>query len=203
VRTAALERIIRRADDRRVGRPNESCALCAVELPEDHAHMFDTEAQAPLCVCTSCSILFNRAAASEGHYRLVPDRRLPLTGVEPAMLRVPVGLAFFVVGEDGRTRAHYPSPAGATRWEVDEGDWRAVVDCCPDLGSLAYEVEALLVNTARGHQHAWIVPVSDCYRLVALVRTHWEGLSGGDRVWQAIDEFFDQLRRSDGSYSRR
>lgn len=203
MRTEALERMIRRASDRRTLSEPESCALCATGLPGNHPHMLDTEARRPLCVCQACSVLFHRPAASEGRYRLVPDRRVRLAGVAPAHLGVPVGLAFFVLSDGGEVTAHYPSPAGATRWEVDGDDWQAVTAACPPLGALAAEVEALLVNTAGGRSEAWIVPISDCYRLVGVVRQEWQGLSGGERVWKAIEEFFSQLRRTDGADTRR
>ena len=43
----------------------------------------------------------------------------------PAELGVPVGLAFFVLADDGAVVAHYPSPIGATEWDVDADAWRA------------------------------------------------------------------------------
>jgi hypothetical protein len=57
-------------------------------------------------------------------------------------------------------------------------------------------VEALLVNTARGAAECWIVPIDDCYRLVALLRREWRGLSGGSRVWEEVRTFFAGLRES-------
>jgi hypothetical protein len=58
---------------------------------------------------------------------------------------------------------------------------------------MAPEVEALLVNTVRGMDHHWIVPVEDCFRMVALVRREWRGLAGGGRVWPAVERFFTEL----------
>ena len=102
----------------------ERCDLCAVELPDPHRHLLDTDRHEIRCVCQACSLLFNREAASDGHYRLVPRRRLRLPEVPTAGLGVPVGLAFFIPRSDGTVDAHYPSPAGATRWEVDQAAWR-------------------------------------------------------------------------------
>ena len=56
-------------------------------------------------------------------------------------------------------------------------------------------MEALLVNRTRRRRESWIVPVDRCYELVGLVRTYWSGFTGGDEVWQALDEFFDSLRK--------
>lgn len=206
---SALERVIRRTAARRQrltaggtqqGRPaGEACQLCGQPVPERHRHVVDTERGEPLCACYPCSILFDRDQASLGHYRLIPDRRMRLSGLSPSSLGVPVGLAFFVRQGDGRVVAHYPSPAGATRWDVDTDAWNSVVRGCPALAELAPDVEAALVNTARGRTEAWLVPIDDCYRLVAAVRQHWRGLSGGDRVWPEIDRFFEELRRCDGA----
>jgi hypothetical protein len=38
------------------------------------------------------------------------------------------------------------------------------------------------------------VPIDRCFALVGLIRTHWRGLSGGAEAWQAIRDFFAQLR---------
>ncbi|MGH9107655.1 MAG: DUF5947 family protein, partial [Acidimicrobiales bacterium] len=156
-----------------------------------------------LCVCVACSLLFDRAEAGGGRYHLVPERRFPVDGADPSLLGVPVGLAFFVQSEGGQVYAHYPSPAGATRWEVSPGDWEAAARRCPALSGLAREVEALLVDTTRDRSEAWVVPISDCYRLVATVRQQWEGMYGGDRVRESVAGFFDNLRRSDGTVARR
>lgn len=201
--TDALERVLQRADARRWERRTEPCAICAGGLADEHPHLLDLDAGHPLCVCRACSLLFDRPVAAGGRYRVIPDRRLALSGVAPAGLGVPVGLAFFVVSEGGEVTAHYPSPAGATRWEVDAGRWREAVNACADLSGLEPEVEALLVNTVGGRSEAWIVPISDCFRLTGIVRLHWMGLSGGDKVWPRIEEFFDHLRSSNGQDSHR
>ncbi len=205
--TTALERVVRRAADRRAEAAGR-CSLCGSTISTAHRHLLDKAQDTLLCVCYACSVLFNRAVASEGHYRLVPERRMRLSGVEPAILGAPVGLAFFVKQDDGSVVAHYPSPAGATRWEADVDAWAAVVESCAALGGMAADVEALLVNSRRrgggdrgsrgdrSDRQAWLVPIDDCYRLVAIVRTHWRGMYGGDAVWPAIESFFAELRPS-------
>ena len=187
--TDALGRVIRRARSP----VRERCDLCAVELLEEHRHLLDTDRREINCVCQACSVLFVREAASVGHYKLVPRRRIRLKEVSAEGLSVPVGLAFFVPRSGGAVDAHYPSPAGPTRWEVDEAAWRDVVASCPPLADLTPDVEALLVNTTRGRCEHWLVPIDDCFALVAIVRREWRGLSGGDRVWPEIDRFFDAL----------
>lgn len=177
--------------------------MCAVRLGDEHPHLLDLDAGHPLCVCRACSLLFDRQVAGGGRFRVIPERRLPLSGVTPAGLGAPVGLAFFVVSDAGEVTAHYPSPAGATRWEVDAGRWSQALCACPALAGLEPEVEALLVNTVGDRSEAWIVPVSDCFRLTGIVRLHWRGLSGGEAVWPRIEEFFDQLRSSHGQDSHR
>jgi Family of unknown function (DUF5947) len=127
-----------------------------VTVSEGHRHAVDTERHEVLCVCYACSVAFNREEASEGHYRLVPQRRTRVPELSPASLGVPVGLAFFVVQRDGSVLAHYPSPAGATRWEADPQAWRVATGACGAVGDLAPEVEALLVTTARGRSEAWL-----------------------------------------------
>jgi hypothetical protein len=158
----------------------------------------DTARHEVMCACRPCTVLFDRSAASNGHYRLIPLRRVRLAAVDTAPLGVPVGLAFFVAGADGAVLAHYPSPLGTTDWEVDEAAWRDLCVAHPQLCDLQPDVQALLVNTAWGAREHWIVPVDDCFRLVAIVRREWKGLSGGGTVWPQIKEFFAELTERDG-----
>ncbi len=176
--------------------PVETCDLCGQQIPGDHRHMLDTASGELICACQACCILFDRDQASDGHYRLIPPQRRPLPALAPASLGVPVGLAFFVRHTDGSVAAHYPSPAGATQWQVDEDRWREAVRASPEISDLAPDVQAVLVNTAGGRAQAWLVPIDDCYRLVAVVRKGWEGLTGGDRVWPEIERFFADLSSS-------
>jgi hypothetical protein len=71
--------------------------------------------------------------------------------------------------------------------------WREAVRRCPDLDRIAPGTQALLVNAARGRSEHWLVPIDDCYRLVGVIRQEWRGLSGGSRVWPAVDRFFEEL----------
>jgi hypothetical protein len=172
----------------------ERCELCSAVLPDEHRHVLDLVADELRCACRACALLFEREAAARGHYRLVPQRRVRLDA-HAMQLAVPVGLAFFVVQPDGSVRARYPSPVGATSWEMDATTWQALVAAWPQLAEIAPAVEALLVDTARGADEHWIVPIDDCYRLVAVIREHWTGLSGGREVWPAVDRFFAELAR--------
>ena len=167
-----------------------NCAACRCR--PGTGHLLDTERGEVMCCCQACSLLFDEAA-SKGHYRLVPRRRVRLTAARTKDLGVPVGLAFFVPRADDRVIAHYPSPAGATQWEVEPQAWAEVVDSCLQLRTVTPDVQALLVNTARGEQHHWLVPIDDCFRLIAVVRREWKGLSGGSRVWPEIERFFAEL----------
>jgi hypothetical protein len=156
--------------------------------------VLDQQSDDVMCICRPCALLFEREAAARGHYRIVPERRVRLDGVVPAMLGVPVGLAYFVQEDDGAVVAHYPSPMGATQWEIDAQAWADMVTGCPVLRTLVPEVEALLVNTAGDAEQRWLLPIDDCYRLVAIVMREWRGLSGGDRVWPEIQRFFADLK---------
>ncbi|OXY88600.1 MULTISPECIES: DUF5947 family protein [Streptomyces] len=189
----ALARLIRSAAGRTATAEAEACELCAAPVADVHPHLYDIEAAEVRCVCHPCSVLFAEDGAGEGRYRLVPRRRLRLPPVDTAVLGVPVGLVFFVPRSDGTVTAQGPSPAGAMRWEVDAAAWQRLTATFPQLASMAPEVEALLVNTVRGLDEHWIVPVDDCFRMVALVRREWRGLSGGDGVWPAVERFFAEL----------
>ncbi|WP_369174102.1 DUF5947 family protein [Streptomyces sp. R28] len=189
----ALARLIRSSADLTATADAERCDLCAAPVPDEHAHLYDTAEEQVRCACGPCSVLFADSGAGEGRHRLVPRRRIRLPRVDTEVLGVPVGLVFFVPRADGTVTAEGPSPAGAMRWEVDAAAWQRMVAACPQLASVAPDVEALLVNTVHGLDHHWIVPVDDCYRMVAVVRREWQGLSGGGRVWPAVERFFEDL----------
>jgi hypothetical protein len=189
---SALERVIKRgATD---GGQFEHCDMCARTIPARHRHALDIQRAEPMCLCQYCALLFERDAASQGHYRLVPERRLRLEGLATAALGVPVGLAYFVRNSGGEVVAHYPSPAGSARWEIDADAWHSQEVACPALAGLVPDVEALLVNTVREAEERWIVPIDDCFRLIAVIGREWTGLSGGSRVWPQIETFFATLK---------
>lgn len=191
----ALHRAIGRA--RRRTNPLERCGMCAGPVGPEHRHVWDEQDGGLMCACTACSLLFSREAAGAGRYQLVPARGRRLPGLSVDELGVPVGLVFFVKQQDGRVLAHYPSPLGTTESEIDAGVWRAVAARSPALAELKPRVEAFLVWTGnrRGGGQQWVVPVDDCFRLVALIRQHWTGMSGGSAVWRELPRFFDELGR--------
>lgn len=197
VAVPALRRVIRRRSA--TAHPGQRCDLCAGEVGEPHRHLLDVQRDEVLCACRACALLFERDTAGRGHYLLIPQRRRRLSDPGPPTVGIPVGLAFFVARPDGAVVARYPSPAGATRWEVGEETWRRITECWPSVREMSPLVEALLVNTARGARESWIVPIDDCYRLVALVRREWRGLAGGSTVWPAVDRFFADLAAPRGS----
>jgi hypothetical protein len=177
----------------------EQCDLCGAPIGPEHRHLVDLEKSALLCACQACKILFDRGAAGGGHFRLVPDRRLRLDDLrldDPTWerLRIPVDMAFFFSSSRaGRVLAFYPSPMGPTESLLELDSWARLEGDNPVLATLEPDVEALLVNRARGARRHWLVPIDDCYALVGLIRTTWRGLTGGKDVWLAIEAFFAGL----------
>lgn len=179
----------------------ERCDLCGEPIPADHRHLLDLSSRELMCACQACRILFERPAAGGGgaHYRLVPDRRLVLDGfvmddVAWARLRIPVDMAFFFWSSQAeKVQAFYPGPMGATESQLELNAWEDLVRDNPVLDTLEPDVEALLVNRARGARLYFLVPIEDCYRLAGLIRTRWRGLSGGEEVWKEIDGFFKEV----------
>jgi hypothetical protein len=202
-RLARLARDADRVRVRRAATAQEHCDLCGEPIPEEHRHLLDLRSRELLCTCPACRLLFEGGAAGGGHYRLVPQRRLRLDDLElgDALwdgLRVPVDMAFFLHSSAaGHVQAFYPSPLGPTESQLPLTAWDELVARNPVLGTMAPDVEALLVNRARGARQHWLVGVDDCYALVGLIRTRWRGLTGGAEVWAAIGEFFAALDRTE------
>jgi hypothetical protein len=193
-----LRRLTRRAGEEREAQL-ELCELCGEPLPATHRHLLDLESRELMCACRACTVLFDRREAGGSHFRLVPDRRLLLEGfslddVTWARLRIPVEMAFFFHhSEAGRTVAFYPSPMGPTESALELHAWDDLVEANPVLRTLEPDVEAVLVNRARGARQHFLVPIEDPYRLVGLIRTRWRGLTGGEEVWREIEAFFREL----------
>src|SRR5918993_783594 len=179
----------------------ERCELCSEPIPSEHRHLLDVSTREILCTCRACSILFDREAASEGKYRLIPDRRLFLEDFEMSdaqweSLRIPVDMAFFFYSAPAeRVVAFYPSPMGPTESLLKLSAWEELERRNAVLKGMERDVEALLLNRVRGTREHFLVPIDECYSLVGLIRMHWRGLSGGREVWEKIDRFFEDLRK--------
>jgi hypothetical protein len=178
----------------------EHCDLCSEPIPPEHRHLLEVSTREMMCACRPCSILFDSEAASEGKYRLMPDRRLfledfEMSDVQWESLRVPVDMAFFFYSTPAeRVVAFYPSPMGPTESLLKLSSWEELERCNAVLKGMERDVEALLVNRVRGAREHFLVPIDECYSLVGLIRMHWRGLSGGREVWEKIERFFEELR---------
>ena len=74
--------------------------------------------------------------------------------------------------------------------------WDELVAANPVIGELEAEVEALIVNRmSEPHRYA-VVPIDRCYELVGMIKSRWEGISGGSAIDDAVAEFFAGLDRA-------
>jgi Family of unknown function (DUF5947) len=186
----------------------EHCELCSEPIPPEHRHLLEVSTREIVCVCRPCSILFDRKAASEGRYRLIPDRHLfledfEMSDVQWESLRVPVDMAFFFYSTPAeKVVAFYPSPMGPTESLLKLSAWEELESHNPVLKEMERDVEALLVNRVREAREHFLVPMDECYSLVGLIRTRWRGLSGGREVWEEIGRFFEELRERSKTVAR-
>jgi hypothetical protein len=174
----------------------ERCDICNTRLPEDHRHLLHLVERRIICSCEACWALYSGNA----EFRPTGMRTLWLEDFrcgdeEWGAFQIPIGLAFFMRSTvTGTVVAFYPSPAGATESELSMESWQALVQRNPVLEQLDPDAEALVVNRlTRPHEYA-IVPIDDCYALVGLIKSRWEGISGGSAIEQAVPEFFTAIR---------
>lgn len=179
--------------------PEERCELCAAMIASEHQHLLELKTHKLVCACDACAILFDSDQA--GRYRRVPrtTRRLDQFVMDDQAweaLGIPINLAFFYRSSSaGRMMAMYPSPGGAMESLLPLDAWSDLVYANPAAARIAEDVEALLINRIAAGREAFIVPIDQCYRLVGVIRSSWQGISGGTKVWRAIAGFFEDLNK--------
>jgi hypothetical protein len=195
-RLRALARAGAAARDRAPTAAEERCDLCRTTVPDDHRHLLHLSERRIACVCEACWALHS----GDADYRPTGMRSLWLEAFtcDEAMwasLQIPIGLAFFMRSSvSDSVVGFYPSPAGATESELPLEAWESLVAANPVLTRLDADGEALVANRlSTPHQYA-ILPIDRCYELVGLIRTRWEGISGGDALADAVPEFFERVR---------
>lgn len=180
--------------------PAERCDLCGSVLGPMHPHLLERGNRRIVCGCESCSILF--CDREDGKYMRIPRRarllkQFKITDLEWEEMTVPINLAFFFRDSEGHVKAAYPSPAGAIESQLPLSSLAERFASVPELAAMKPEVEALLVNRVSGRATpCMIAPIDECFRLVGIIRMRWRGLSGGRNVWNAVDEFFEELQRN-------
>jgi hypothetical protein len=192
-RFAAGERIA----GKKQATPVEQCELCSQPLSVEHRHLLETATRKIVCACDACTMRFE--GVLEGRFKIIPRDARPLTDfkindAEWENLSLPINLAFFFYHTPTqKMAAMYPSPAGATESLLPLTAWASIVRQNPALCEMQQDVEALLINRVGDKRDYFLAPIDKCFQLVGTIRLHWHGLSGGEEVWQAIDEFFDRL----------
>lgn len=176
--------------------PQERCDLCHTTIPDDHRHLIHLEERRIVCACEPCWALHS----GDAEYRPTGMRTLWLEQFQCddetwGLFQIPIGLAFFMRSSlTGGVVAFYPSPAGATESELSLEAWDALVALNPVLAELDPDAEALVVNRLSNPHQFVIAPIDDCYALVGLIKSRWEGISGGDALKEAVPAFFDSMR---------
>jgi hypothetical protein len=194
---SVLRQFVRRSS------PLENCEMCNKELTATHQHLLDPMGRELICACDACAILFSTQGQTK--YKRIPRRVrfLPdfqMTDSQWDGLMMPINMAFFFRSTpQNRVVALYPSPAGATESLLSLDSWDEIELENPMLLEMEADVEALLVNRighARGFSNPeyYLAPIDECFRLVGLIRSRWQGLSGGTEVWQEIGQFFSDLK---------
>jgi len=172
------------------------CELCVLTLASKHRHLLHLEERRILCVCETCWAV----RSGEAEFRPVGNRTVwledfALTDEQWASFQIPIGLAFFMVSTVSESViALYPSPAGATECELDLESWERLIDVNPELAGLEKDSEALIVNRMADPPKHVIAPIDVAYELVGVVKSSWEGISGGRATEDAVAGYFEGLR---------
>jgi hypothetical protein len=187
------------ATTKRNGAPiaaQERCDICHSSVPDDHRHLLHLTERRIVCSCEACWALHS----GDAEYRPTGMRTLWLQGFDCSeemwgLFQIPIGLAFFMRSTvTGGVVAFYPSPAGATESELALEPWEALVERNPVLADLDPDAEALVANRLADPPQYVIAPIDECYALVGLIKSQWEGISGGDAIAHAVPQFFAAMR---------
>jgi len=54
------------------------------------------------------------------------------------------------------------------------------------------------VNRLNGARDYYLAPIDVCFELTGLIRLHWRGFSGGEKVWEELGKYFGRLRAEAG-----
>jgi hypothetical protein len=177
----------------------EVCELCSAGLSQNHRHLLEVSRGRIVCSCDPCAFRFQSVIGSR--YKLIPQEtwyfpKFSLADEEWEGLALPINLAFFAYSTpEGRVKAFYPSPAGATESLLPLDTWDVLVDRNPELKQMSADVEAFLANRVREPEY-YILPIDLCFELVGLIRINWRGFSGGEEAWKEVDAFFARLKSS-------
>ena len=175
---------------------DEACELCGVGISEDHRHLLALSERRIVCACEACWAM----RSGEGDYRPTGNRTLWLPGLDVpddlwASFQIPIGLAFFMESTvTACVVAMYPSPGGATESELHFDSWTRMRSLNPVLDNLEPDIEGLIANRLSDPPMYVIAPIDRCYALTGTIKAHWEGISGGPGVQDAVARFFDVLR---------
>ena len=98
--------------------------------------------------------------------------------------QIPIGLAFFMRSERHRRGGGFLSKPGrgdGVRARASSA-WEELIARNPAVADLEPDAEALMVNRLSDPPEYVIAPIDQCYALVGLIKSRWEGISGGDAL---------------------
>ena len=155
---------------RRRGRPR-ALRPCSAPIAPEHRHLLDLDQRELMCACRACSLLFDRGAAGAATTGSCPTGGCGSTASSSTTL----------AGRSCGSRSTWPSSSAARKragaWSRStRARWARRSRCCgsrpgrssrpttPCSPTLEPDVEALLVNRARGARRHWLVPIDDLLR---------------------------------------
>jgi hypothetical protein len=171
----------------RGGHGGHGCEMCGQPLDERHFHRYRPSGRIIRCCCQLCALI------PEEGWLEVPRRRQAVSArLDQACwtaLGIPVGLASFVRGQYWSVA--YPGPAGLVESALSDEAVADLLSLNPDWAQLQAHVEAIVVNRLGEPVRALLLPIDEHFRLSGLLRSQWRGMSGGQEVWQTLEQFFD------------
>jgi hypothetical protein len=174
----------------------ERCELCGKRLEGPHEHLVRAGERGISCACAGCATVM-----ASGPWRRITSSARPLSDfsmddLDWAAIGVPVRLCFLhrrSAGDTSVAMALFPGALGLVESSIDPGAFADLAARNPVLSILAPDVEGVLLHHVAGTRRQLRTSIDVCFTLASVVRAHFRGVTGGERVWQEVNAFLDAL----------
>jgi len=176
------------------------CDVCGLPAESHTSYLVHPASRRLILCCDNCSR--NLLAGGSRKYRPVPSRveclpEFSMTDAQWNSLNLPIHLAFFYYSTPDRgVWLVYPDSSGPNETRLPPAKWEELAAANGILRQFQPDVEGLLINRVGRIRRYFRAPIDECFKLTAIVRDNWTGVTGGVDLWRKIEWCFAHWRGS-------